>query len=149
MGKNSLTRGVITSHATGISPANRVRIHIPARELTVIAGRAPHQVLLSDYDLARRELAGESLVDPQEAALDALPESKRWDPVPGSEGRQTPESPADGDDDEGRNESAQLVAEGVDAAADDQMLQAARAAAAEESDPRPTVKAPTVPKPSP
>jgi hypothetical protein len=135
MGKNSLTRGAVTSHASGIGPATRARTHARARELAVIAGHAPHQVTPSDYAQARRELAGESEVDPQEAALDALPESKRWDPVPGSEGRQTPEFPGEDDDDEGRNESAQLVAVGVNAAAHDQMLQAARAAVAEESAP--------------
>jgi hypothetical protein len=66
-------------------------------------------------------------MDRQAAALDALPESKRWDPVPGSEGRQTPEAPSEDEDDEERNESAQLVEEGVDAAESDQAAQATRA----------------------
>jgi hypothetical protein len=65
--------------------------------------------------------------DRQTAALDSLPETKRWDPVPGSEGRQTPESPSEDEDDEERNESAQLVEEGVDAAERDQAAQAVRA----------------------
>ena len=130
MEKNPLTRGVVTSNSTGIGPATRGRIHTRAHELAVIAGRSPHQVSPADYDHARRELAGEPDVDPQDAALEALPETKRWDPVPGSDGQQAPESPDEDDDDEGRNESAQLVAEGVNEAAHDQMLQAARAARA-------------------
>ncbi len=127
MGKNPLTQGVVTAKSTGIGPATRPRIHARARELAVIAGRVPHQVSPAEHDQARRELTGQSDVDRQEAELAALPESKRWDPVPGSDGHQAPESPDEDDDDEGRNESAQLVAEGVNEAARDQMIQAARA----------------------
>jgi hypothetical protein len=64
-------------------------------------------------------------IDRQDAALDSLPESKRWDPAPSSAGRQTPESP--GEDDEARNESAQLVEDGVEAAGRDQVAQSSRA----------------------
>ncbi len=129
MGKNPLTRGGVSPNTTGIGPATRGRIHTRARELAVIAGRAPHQVSPTDYNQARRELAGEPDADPQDATLAAFPESKRGDPVPGSDGRQAPESSVEDDDDEGHNESAQLVAEGVNAAARDQMLGVARAAA--------------------
>jgi len=34
--------------------------------------------------------------------LESIPEAKRWDPVPGSTGRQLPESPSEDEDDEGR-----------------------------------------------
>ena len=128
MGQNPLTQGVVIANSTAIGPATRARIHTRAHELAAIAGRAPHQISPTDYDHARRELMGATDTDPQDAALDALPETKRWDPVPGSEGRQAPETSDEDDDDEGRNESAQLAAEGVNEAAHDQMIQAARAA---------------------
>jgi hypothetical protein len=81
-----------------------------------------------DYEQAKRELTGESDIDPQAAMLESLPESKRWDPVPGSAGRQMPESASEDEDEEGRSESEQLAEEGVGEAEHDQMLQAARAA---------------------
>jgi hypothetical protein len=83
----------------------------------------------ADYEQAKRELTGESDLDRQDAMLDSIPEAERWDPVPGSTGRQVPESPSEDEDDEGRSESEQLVEEGVEEAERDQMLQAARAAA--------------------
>ena len=135
MGKNPLNQGAVTSNFAGLGPVTRPRIHARACELAVIAGRAAHKISPADYDQARRELTGGTDLDPQDAALDALPESKRWDPVPGSEGVQAPESPDEDDEDEGRNESAQLVAEGANEAAHDQMLQAARAPAADQSPP--------------
>jgi hypothetical protein len=67
-------------------------------------------------------------MDRQEAVLESLPEGKRWDPVPGSTGRQAPESPSEDEDDEGRSETEQLVDEGAEEAERDRMFQAARAA---------------------
>jgi hypothetical protein len=94
----------------------------------LIAGRTAAQVSQADYEQAKRELTGGPETDPQEAVLEAIPESERWDPVPGSAGRQAPESPSEDEDDEGRSESEQLAEEGVGEAEHDQMLQAARAA---------------------
>jgi hypothetical protein len=63
-------------------------------------------------------------MDRQDEILESLPESKRWDPVPGSDGRMDPEPPSEDEDEEGRNESAQLVEEGVQEAEHDLMVQA-------------------------
>jgi hypothetical protein len=79
----------------------------------------------SDWQQAKRELTGESDVDPNEALLESAPESERWDPLPGSQGHQAPEIPSDDEDDDGRSNSARLVEEGVAEAEHDQMLQAA------------------------
>ncbi len=57
-----------------------------------------------------------------------IPCQERWDPVPGSTGHQAKESASEDEDDDGLNESAQLVEEGVSEAEHDQMLQAAQAA---------------------
>ena len=52
--------------------------------------------------------------------LESLPESARWDPLPGSPGHQAPEWSSDEtEDDDGRNESALLVEEGAGAAEDE------------------------------
>src|ERR1019366_1007793 len=77
---------------------------------------APPQVRQSDYEQAKRELTGEPDIDRQDAILDALPETKRWDPVPGTTGVQTLESPSEDEDDEGRSETEQLVDEGAEEA---------------------------------
>ena len=97
--KNPLNKGVLTENFAGIGPVSRAMVHARASELALIAGRAPADVSQSDYERAKRELTGESDVDRQDALLDALPETKRWDSVPGSEGKQALESPSEDEDD--------------------------------------------------
>jgi hypothetical protein len=127
MGKNPLSKGVLTENAVGIGPVTREMVHARTRELALIAGRVPPHVSQADYERAKRELTGEADMDRQEAMLESIPETKRWDPVPGSTGRQVPESPSEDEDDEGRSESEQLVDEGAEEAGRDRMFQAAQA----------------------
>jgi hypothetical protein len=55
-----------------------------------------------------------------ETLLESLPESARWNPLPGSPSHQAPEQPSDDDeDDDGRNESARLVEGGAGTAEDE------------------------------
>ncbi len=68
----------------------------------------------------------EAASDRQETALESIPESERWDPVPGSPGHQAPESPAEDEDEEGRSESEQLAETGVENAERDQVRKAAQ-----------------------
>lgn len=128
MNKNPLNKGVLSENSAVVGPVNRDMVQARARELALIAGRAAPDVSKANYDQAKRELTGESDLDRQDEMLDALPESKRWDPVPGSVGHQAAESASEDEDDEGRSETEQLVDEGVKEAEHDQMLQAARAA---------------------
>ena len=128
MNKNPLNKGVITVNSAGVGTVTREMVHARARELALLAGCAPPHVRQADYEQARRELTGESDIDRQDAALDSLPEAKRWDPVPGSAGYQAPESASEDEDDEGRSETEQLVDEGAEEAERDRMFQAARAA---------------------
>jgi hypothetical protein len=127
MGKNPLSKGVLTENAVGIGPVTREMVHARTRELALIAGRVPPHVSQADYERAKRELTGEADMDRQEAMLESIPETKRWDPMPGSTGRQVPESPSEDEDDEGRSESEQLVDEGAEEAGRDRMFQAAQA----------------------
>src|ERR1700691_2406931 len=124
MNKNPINKGIIAEKFTGIGAVTRDMVHERARELAMISGRAPHDVSQSDYEQAKRELTGGSDMDSQEEILESLPESKRWDPLPGSAGRMDPEPPSEDEDEEGRNESAQLVEEGVQEAEHDLMVQA-------------------------
>ena len=126
--KNPLNKGVLTENFAGIGPVTRGMVHARAKELALIAGRPATKVSQLDHDQAMRGLTGEPDIDPQAAMLESIPESERWDPVPGSAGHQAPESPSEDEDDEGRSESEQLAEEGVGEAEHDQMLQAARAA---------------------
>ncbi len=50
---------------------------------------------------------------PKEALMEALPESERWDPVPGSAGHQAPTNPSVDEDAEGRSQKEQLVEDGM------------------------------------
>ncbi|MEJ1971270.1 MAG: hypothetical protein WDM96_01730 [Lacunisphaera sp.] len=128
MKKNPLNKGVLTNHAAEIGPVTPAMVRTRARELALMAGRAASDVSPADLAQAERELTGGSDVDQQDAILEALPESKRGDPVPGSEGQQAPESPSEDEDDEGRSETEQLVDEGAEEADRDRMLEAARLA---------------------
>jgi hypothetical protein len=129
MKNNPLNRGVLTDNFAGIGPVTRDLIEARARELAAMTGRSAQQVSPADYERATRELTGGSDMDRRDAVLEALPETKRWDPVPGSTGHQVPESPSEDEDDEGRSETEQLVDEGAEEAERDRMFQAARAAA--------------------
>jgi hypothetical protein len=135
MDKNPLSKGIIAENFSGVGAVSRAMLHARARELALIAGRPAGHVTQTDYVQAKRELTGETDIDRQEAALDAIPESKRWDPVPGSEGRQMPESQDEDEDEDGRSTTEQLAEEGVGEAEHDQMLQAARAAAKKDRQP--------------
>ncbi len=94
-----------------------------ARELAAINGHPSE----ADYQQAKRELTGESEIDPQEESSESVSDSEGWDPVPGSAGRQAADSLGEDEDAEGRSESAQMFEEGVSEAEHDQMRQAARA----------------------
>ena len=100
-----------------------------AVELAVINGRSAQDVSKSDWEQAKRELTGEPDPDPKEAVLESAPESERWDPVPGSEGRKVPVAPSADEDDEGRSDNERLVDEGIAGAEHDQTRQASREAA--------------------
>lgn len=128
MKTNPLNKGILSENFLGIGTVTVEMVHARSRELAVINGHAPNEVSQSDWDQAKRELTGEPEpdMDPKEAVLESVPESERWDPLPGSVGHQAPESPSEERDDEGRSESEQLYEAGVNEAEHDQMLQAAK-----------------------
>ena len=127
MKKNPLNKGIIMENAAGIGTVSAEMVEARARELAAINGRRSSKPSEADYQQAKRELTGESEMDPQEERRESIAESDDWDPVPGSTGRQAAESLGEDEDAEGRSESAQLFEEGVGEAEHDQMLRAAEA----------------------
>ena len=127
MKTDPLKQGALTENSVGIGTVTQEMVQERATELAVINGRSVEDVSVFDLEQAKRELTGETDIDPKDAILEAAPESERWDPVPGSPGQQMAETPDEESDDEGQNDSAQLVAEGVGEAEHDQMIEAARA----------------------
>jgi hypothetical protein len=125
MKKNPLNKGIIMENAAGIGTVSAEMVEARARELAAINGRRSSEPSEADYQQAKRELTGESEMDPQEERRESIAESDDWDPVPGSTGRQAAESLGEDEDAEGRSESAQLFEEGVGEAEHDQMLRAA------------------------
>ena len=123
----------MTENSAGIGTVTRKMVRERAIELAVINGRSAQDVSKSDWDQAKRELTGESDMDPKEATLESAPESERWDPMPGSTGHKVPAAPSDDEDEEGRSDNERLVEEGIAGAEHDQMLQAARKAAGADS----------------
>jgi hypothetical protein len=128
MKPNPLKKGELTVNSAGIGTVTRKMVRKRAVELAILDGRSAREVSKADLATAKRELTGEPELDPKKAALEASPESERWDPVPGSEGRKVPVSPGEDEDDEGRSDNERLVEEGIGEAALDQADQATRAA---------------------
>ncbi len=129
MAKNPLKDGNISKNSSGIGTVTRKMVLGRAEELAIINGGWLHKLSPSDFEQARRELTGETDMSRHEANLEFLPESERWDPVPGSKGHRTPVRSNDDEDEEGRTDNERLVQEGVAGAEHDQMVQAARAGA--------------------
>ena len=126
MTTNPLKQGALSENSAGIGALTPEMVRERAVELALINGHSAHQVSVSDWEQAKRELRGELEIDPNEAALEAAPESDRWDPVHGSIGHKTAVTTSEDEDEDGRSDSEILVEEGVNEAGHDQMLQAAR-----------------------
>ena len=126
---NPLKQGVLTENSAGLGTVTRKMVHQRATELAVINGRNSGEVSESDWAQARSELTGGPDLDPKEAALDAAPESDRWNPVPGSTGHIVTAAPSADEDEEGRSDNERLVDEGMAGAELERSRQASQAAA--------------------
>jgi len=128
---NPLKQGALTENSAGLGTVTRKMVHQRAMALAVINGRSSGEVSESDWDQARRELTGGPDLDPKAAALDAAPESDRWDPVPGSTGHIVTAAPSADEDEEGRSDNERLVDEGMAGAELERSRQASQAAASD------------------
>ena len=113
----------MTANSAGLGTVTHEMVRARAAELAVINGRSAHEVSKSDWEQAKRELTGDSDSDPNEAVLEAAPETQRWDPVHGSTGHKVPVAPSEDEDEEGRSDNERLVDEGIAGAEHDQRRQ--------------------------
>ena len=127
MKTNPLKKGAIPKNSEGIGTVSHSNVLPRAAEIAVMNGRSPHKVLAYDSEQARRELMGGQEMDPKEADLESVPETERWDPVPGSEGHKVPGAPADDEDSEGRSDEELAVEEGMAEAEYERMVEATEA----------------------
>lgn len=121
---NPLKKGALIEKSAGLGTVTRKMVQQRAIEIAIINGRSRHHVLESDWEEARRELTGGGEIDPKEAMLESVPESERWDPVPGSEEHKAFEAASEDEDDDGRIDAARLFEEGMDEAEHETMLEA-------------------------
>jgi hypothetical protein len=126
MKTNPLKKGIVAENSAGVGTVTSKMVRKRAVELATVDGRSANEVSESDWEQAKRELTGGSDIDPKEADLESVPESERWDPVPGSAGRQVLAAASEDEDDEGRSDEERLIEEGMGEAEHDQSLQAAK-----------------------
>ena len=122
MKQNQIKEGRFSDHGQGLGTVTREMIRHRAREIAVINGRKEKQVLDADVEQARRELQGQERLNPLPTAAENLPESKRWDPVPGTMGRKAQALPVPDE----QTFAEKLVEEGIADAEHDQQVEATR-----------------------
>ena len=115
-------KGRISNHSEAVGTVTWDMVRKRAREIAVINGRSPGEVLDSDFDQARRELTTLEEEPVQEQILDSAPESERWNPIAGSYGKQTLRQPLEDE----QPETERMVQEGIEDAEHDQMVQGAK-----------------------
>jgi hypothetical protein len=82
MNTNPLKQGISMANAAGVGTVTWKMVKEHSIELAVINGRSAQDVSNSDWEQAKRALAGDSEMDPNEALLESAPESERWNPAP-------------------------------------------------------------------
>ena len=120
--RNQMEEGRLSDRGEGLGTVTREMVMKRARQIAVINGRSQNNVLDSDFMQAKRELEGEDEINPPVSASENLPEDKRWDPVPGSEGHEAPTVPAADE----QTYAEKLYDEGVGDAEHDQEIEATR-----------------------
>jgi hypothetical protein len=113
MKENPMKEGVMTVNSVAIGTVTRKDVRERAALLAAIDGRASHETTKSDWVEAKRQLTGDPSVDPDEAVIDATPESERWETVPDSSGHKVPVAQGEDEDGEGRSDQENLVMEGM------------------------------------
>jgi len=113
MNTNPSKQGALTANSAGIGAVTPEMVRQRAVQLAVINGRSAQEVSASDREQAQLELTGNPEADAKEQLLESVPESQRWDPVPGSTGGKVPVPPSADEDAEGRSDQEQLVDEGI------------------------------------
>jgi hypothetical protein len=110
--------GKISVHGGGVGVPSPDAVEKRAREIAMIAERNPDEFTDTDWDQARRELLGTQAHTAPEETDDNAEVIEEWNVVASSLGHRVPRV----EDDENLGE--QLVSDGIEEAAHDQMLEA-------------------------
>jgi hypothetical protein len=122
MKENSkLGSGKIELHGNGMGVPSPEIVEARAREIALIDERDPDEFTDADWDQARRELSGTAVPLPPEETEGTLKLEEEWEVVPENRGHRVPRP---GVDEEEETLGEALVADGVEEASHDQMLEA-------------------------
>ena len=109
-------------HGNGVGVPSPEAVEKRAREIAMIDERDPNEFTDADWNQARRELMGvEHTSAPEETEQNAKV-TEEWNVVPSSTGHRAPRPGVEEDETLGE----QLVTDGLEEAAHDQMLEARR-----------------------
>ena len=120
MNEHSHPAGKISLHGDGLGAPSPDMVEKRAREIALIAERDPDEFTDADWDQARRELLGNQPPSPPEETEQNAEVVEEWNVVAASTGHRARRS---GDDEE-ESLGEQLVTDGVEEAAHDQMVEA-------------------------
>lgn len=118
--------GKISVHGDGVGVPSPETVETRAREIALIAARDPNEFTDADWDQARRELLGALDPTAPEETEENAELVEEWNVVASSTGHRAPRV----EDDENLGE--QLVSDGIEEAAHDQMLEARKEDLAQE-----------------
>jgi hypothetical protein len=113
--------GKISLHGNGMGVPSPELVEARARELALIDERDPEEFTDADWDQARRELLGDVVPAPPEENEATLKLEEEWEVTPDDRGHRVPRP---GVDEEEETLGQHLVADGVEEASHDQMLEA-------------------------
>ena len=114
--------GKISVHGNGVGVPSPEAVEKRAREIAMIDERDPNEFTDADWNQAREELMGvEHASAPEETEQNAKV-TEEWNVVPSSTGHRAPRPGVEEDETLGE----QLVTDGLEEAAHDQMLEARR-----------------------
>ncbi len=120
--------GKISVHGNGVGAPNTEMVEKRAREIALIDERNPEEYTDADWDRARKELSGSETVTPADDTNEIIEGISDRDSVPGESGHRAARTGFDEDESVGE----QLVTDGLEDAAHDQMVEAAREDQAQE-----------------
>jgi hypothetical protein len=114
--------GKISVHGNGVGAPSPEEVEKRAREIAMIAERNPDEFTDADWSQAQRELLGAAVRLPPEETSQNADLVEEWEVVANNTGQRVPRAGLDEDETVGE----QLVTDGLEEAAHDQMLEARR-----------------------
>jgi hypothetical protein len=114
--------GKISVHGNGVGVPSPEAVEKRAREIAMIDERDPNEFTDADWNQAREELIGVEHVSAPEETEQNAKVTEEWNVVPSSTGHRAPRPGVEEDETLGE----QLVTDGLEEAAHDQMLEARR-----------------------